>query len=197
MAIHPLEEGPAEYAEGMNNPAPEHHLQPLCDKGPLSLTSFYSPSYFPAKDSSLDCVLLHIPVLSFPPALPLILRTFQIFCPVLLLLKSSWACPLKVPPPVYFHTFLYPFLSYTSFSSPVLSFPPSLPICWSSTSLPKIFLSMPAGVPSSSVLFLPLPFPIPSHTFCNVDLTLTFFYCNCNAFFFTFCFLGIFLKNLL
>ena len=82
-------------------------------KSPSSLMSFCSPFYFPANDCWFACVSFHIPVLSFPPALPSISRTSHV-CPALSLPKSCWVCLLQVPPPAYFLPFLFILLFRTS-----------------------------------------------------------------------------------
>ena len=99
------------------------------------------------------------------------------FCPALPLPKSCWACSLQVPPPVYFPTSLYPFLSCTffhssiSFSRTFLSsrtshFCPAFP-------LPRSCLACPFQVPPPAY-FLLFPFTLPSRTslYCGFYLDL-------------------------
>ena len=84
------EEGLAQRAEGVNTAAPEHHLRPMYGHElfitPEILLSFLFSG--PAYDF-FACVSLHIPILPFPPALPSIPCTSQLFCPALSLPKSS------------------------------------------------------------------------------------------------------------
>ena len=85
-----------------------------------SLTSFCSSYYLPANDCWLTCVSSHILVLLFPPGLPSILSTSQMFSAALPLPKFFWAFPFEVPLPAYFPTSFYPFLLCTLFP-PALS----------------------------------------------------------------------------
>ena len=79
--------------------------------------------------------------------------------------KSSWACPLEVPSPAYFSTFLYPFLPCTSFFSCISLSRTSLRsrtshVCLA-LSLPKSSWACPFWIPPS-VYFL--SFTLPSCT---------------------------------
>ena len=139
-------------------------------------------------------VLFHIPVLPFPPALPLIS-----VLPVLSSTsfpKLSWACQIEIPPQAYFlshsstissHILTFP----SAFPYPVLPFIPLLAIF-----VPHFSSQNPLEHACSRSLlhrtYFSFPLPFSPVLPCSVDFTLTFFYCECNAFFLTFCFPGIF-----
>ena len=123
-------------------------------KSPSSLMSFCSPSYFPANDCSFACVSFHIPVLPFPPALPIV-RT------------SSPKIPLQFPSLAYFLSRPSTLPSHVLRFSPAFPYIPYFPLflyfpCLSRISLPKILLSMPAPGSSSSVSVPPSLFLYPS-----------------------------------
>ena len=132
--------------------------------------SFCSTSCFPANHCCFHCVSFHIPVLPFPPTLPLISRTSRFVSHSL-----STLFPHLLFPPSAFSFSVLPFVPVLFMLVPI-AFPP------------KILLSMPAPSLSSSVL--PSLYPSISYFPVLWILLILCLYCVFLLFF-----TGIFLKN--
>ena len=157
---------------------------------------FCSPSYFPVNDCCFACVPFHIPVLPFPPALPLfLLLVLSRASPSKILLSMPAPGPSSCVLPLTWFTFILPFLPCTSFPSCIFLFLTSLRfrtfhVC-PALPLPKSCWACPLQIPPPAYFF---PFPFILH-FCTFLYCGFYLFCVCILFIFFF-FYWDFSKNL-